>query len=80
MTEDGEGSEWAKGAAAAGGDAPAEEAKKEEKEEGMHCLCCAFTLSIILTKCPQRRKSQTRIWVSVYSTKRRSLFPSLRTA
>ncbi len=61
--------------AAAGGDAPAEE-KKEEKEEGEFLLfadlmnggeCEAWLADHVRLK--QRRKSRTRIWALVFSTK-----------
>jgi hypothetical protein len=60
------------GAVAGGGDA-AEEAKEEEKEEGTLRGSRALQLRrelFELTEFPlQRRKSRTRTWVSVFSTK-----------
>lgn len=59
----------AAGGAAAGGAAAAEETKEEAKEEGEFCFVLA-TRSKKTNKVPQRRRSPTRTWASVSSTKR----------
>jgi hypothetical protein len=69
----GGGAAPAAAAGAAAGGAAAEEEKQEEKEEGMFPeprakLCDTDQQLIVFV--PQRRKSQTRIWVSVFSTNR----------
>ena len=59
------------GAPAAGGAAAPEEAKEEEKkEEGKYPDLFSRPLITQANISPQRRKSQTRIWVSDFSTKR----------
>lgn len=68
----------AAGGAAAGGAAAADEPAKEEekKEEGTSDEGLSSNLTNIY---PQKRKNQTRIWVSVFSTRllifRHFLFP-----
>ena len=58
------------GGAAAAADAPAEE-KKEEKEEGkIHPSIGRHVLTV-----SQRKRNQTKIWVSVSSTKPLCPFP-----
>ena len=61
------------GAAAA--DAPVEK-EEEKKEEGRTILILAAIVlgREILTNLPQRRKSPTRTWASVFSTKRALLY------
>jgi hypothetical protein len=54
--------------AAGGADAP-EEAKEEEKEEGIFSTLMCVLLVTQADAILQRRKSQTRIWVSDFSTK-----------
>jgi hypothetical protein len=66
----------AAGGAAAGGDAPAAEEAKEEKEEGT--LYQLLYQRIFTDIVPQRRKSQTKTWASVCSTKRLLQFLFLR--
>jgi hypothetical protein len=62
-------------AAAAGGAAAEEEKKEEAKEEGElespFPAQCFFSVTpdILTTRCLQRRRSPTRTWVSVSSTK-----------
>jgi hypothetical protein len=58
------------GAPAAGGAAAPEEAKEEEKEEGKQLVIFSVLLITPANAFPQRRRSQTRIWVSDFSTKR----------
>ncbi len=58
------------GAPAAGGAAAPEEAKEEVKEEGKHPDILSVPLVTQANAFPQRRRSQTRIWVSDFSTKR----------
>jgi hypothetical protein len=67
------------GAPAAGGAAAPEEAKEEEKEEGKYPDLLPVSLITQLTYPHQRRKSQTRIWVSDFSTKRLPLLLSVLT-
>jgi hypothetical protein len=61
----------AAGGAAAGGADTAEETKEEEKEEGTKYAASPSILKDH-TDIIQPRRSQTRIWVSVFSTKRAS--------
>jgi hypothetical protein len=59
------------GAPAAGGAAAPEEAKEEEKkEEGEYSDLFLGQLITPANTSPQRRKSQTKIWVSDFSTRR----------
>jgi len=59
------------GAPAAGGAAATEEAKEEEKkEEGKQLVIFSVPLITPANAFPQRRRSQTRIWVSDFSTNR----------
>jgi hypothetical protein len=66
------------GAPAAGGAAAPEEAKEEEKkEEGKYSVLFSILLVTQANAIRQKRKSQTRIWVSDFSTKRLLLFLSV---
>lgn len=66
-------------APAAGGAAAPEEAKEEEKEEGKYSDLFSVTLVTQANAFPQKRKSQTRIWDSDFSTKRLPLLLSVLT-